>query len=1015
MNSAVLPIKECPTIMKCIINGKKVHFEVDSGAAVSTLTKRDVEKCNLNMIPSTRKLISYSKHVICPEGQTTAMISCEGSKFSHTFLVVNSDVNLLGRDLCRKLHINFTINTNACFTVKNANEAALEEFQAYLSDDFQSNVRDKVSLTVDEDATPMYCRARVVPVRLRSAVADELRRLEESGRITKVYASMWASPTVNVLKSDGTVRICGDFSATVNKFLHVAHSPLPTIEDVISQVGDAKIYAKIDLSNAYLQLCLDEKSKPYTTINTSEGLYMYNHLPFGLSVSSSLFQGFMNKLLDNIPNVIAYQDDILVLSADMSSHVNTLRNVLKTLRGAGIKINSKKSVFFSESVTYLGHVFDQTGVHPNPDKTRAIIEAPRPTDIKQVQAFLGMCNFYSRFIPKFSDVLQPFYKLLKKGEKFSWGSEQQNCFERIKHLFSERGVLKLYNPKHETMLEADSSNYGMAAVLMQRRGPNDPWLPVQFASRTLNNAERNYSNIEREGLSVLFGVEKYRKFLLGSKFIIRNDNMPLKKLFSCNANIPTTCSARLQRWALRLSQYRYEFQYSKGKDNVNSDCLSRLPLPDVSSQCEPYEIIFTINSLDRSIVTCAEVERHTDQDETLLQLKKFIKFGFPSRCAYPELNKFKSFIQQMSILRGCILFKDRVFIPESLRSTVLSAFHENHPGICAMKTMARALIWYPGMDGDISDVVRRCHICQVNQSRPAQKNNVEWPTPSRAWSRVHIDHFFYENKTCFIAVDALSKYIEVELVPSTGVQETIDAMRLIFSRNGLCDVLVSDNHATFLSEEFKNFLKANAVTHITPPPYSPSSNGQGERAVRVVKDLLKKCTAGGSLKSRIAKILFYYRTVPHSVTQVAPSVALNGRKFITVKDKVNPQYCYVPKVENVKRQLKQFAPGDSVLALNFGKGPKWYTGSIVRKLGVNIYDVLVKDLNVIWKRHLNQLLKIPLHYDDDDELPNTEVSTRLSENPRSNNPCSVMERNSQMCDALRRSSRIRKPRDVLSY
>lgn len=987
-----------------------VHFEVDSGASVSTITKRDALKCKLDIEPSNRRLVSYSKHVIHPEGQASTRILCGSLKLTHTFLVVNSEVNLLGRDLCQKLNISFTVNTGTSYTVRAESDCFLREFATYLSDDFQSSVRQKVSLAINDTANPIYRKARVVPVRLREAVAKELRRLEEAGRISKVFSSEWASPTVNVLKSDGTVRICGDFSATLNKVLQPVHSQLPSIDDVIASVGDARIFAKLDLTNAFLQLPLEEKSKPLTTINTSEGLYRYNYLPFGLSVSPGLFQGFINKLLDSIPNVIAYQDDILVLSSNRSNHVEALKLVLKTLRDAGIKINTKKSVFFSDSVTYLGHVFDSRGVHPNPEKIRAIIEAPAPSDLKQVQAFLGMCNFYARFIKNFSGVLQPLYELLKKGVKFSWLERQQNCFEKIKKLFTERDILKFYDSRHQTMLETDASNYGISAVLMQREGTTAPWMPVQFASRTLNSAEKNYSNVEREGLSVLFGVEKFRKFLLGSNFIICNDHLPLRKLFAHNSNIPTTCSARLQRWALRLSQYNYEFRYSKGTDNVNSDCLSRLPLPDVKPQCEPYEIIFNIDSLEKSIITCAEVEKYTDQDENLLQLKKFIKFGFPSKCANPVLNKFRSSVQQMSILRGCILFKDRVYIPEAIRPVVLAAFHENHPGITAMRTMARAIIWYPGLDKDICDLVKQCKVCQSNRSRPAQNNNVEWPTPARAWSRVHIDHFFFEGKTCLIAVDALSKYIEVEIVPGTGVAETIDAMRLIFSRNGLCDFIVSDNATCFLAEDFKKFLLANGIEHITPPPYSPASNGQAERGVRVVKDLLKKQSSADSLRTRLARVLFFYRTVPHSVTQVAPSVALNGRKFISVKDKVNPQYCPVSKSGQKSKLLKQFAPGDSVLALNLRAGPKWYAGTIMQRLGVNVYNVLIKDLNVIWKRHLNQLLIS--HSDVDCGVPVADTQN----NSRDSGATETLPTEAADVPAtLRRSSRVRNPKIIYSY
>ena len=235
-------------------------------------------------------------------------------------------------------------------------------------------------------------------------------------------------------------------------------------------------------------------------------------------------------------------------------------------------------------------------------------------------------------------------------------------------------------------------------------------------------------------------------------------------------------------------------------------------------------------------------------------------------------------------MRGCILYNNRVLIPQSLRKEVLSQFHEGHPGVCAMKSVARSLIWYPGIDTDITQLVASCSTCQVNRAKPPQNRNVEWPTPTSAWSRIHIDHFFYDNKICLIAVDALSRYIECEVVRNTIVEETIDALRVIFSHNGLCDFIVSDNASCFTAEQFSQFLKTNGIKHMTPPPYSPSSNGQAERGVRVIKDLLKKTDSKESFKSRLAKSLFYYRAIPHSVSQIAPSIALNSRKFVTMRD-----------------------------------------------------------------------------------------------------------------------------------
>lgn len=222
----------------------------------------------------------------------------------------------------------------------------------------------------------------------------------------------------------------------------------------------------------------------------------------------------------------------------------------------------------------MGFIFDSSGIHPNMAKIEAIAKAPSPCDLKQLQSFIGLCNFYSRFIDNFATHMAPLYSLLQKDASFTWNDVHHRAFETIKRLFLEGNILQHFNPNYETCIETDSSSYGLGAVLMQRESLYSPWLPVQFASRTLNPAEKNYSQLEKEALSVIFGTDKFCKFLLGAKFLIFNDHKPLHSLFAKFKPIPNSCSARVLRWALKLSQYDYHFEYSKGIDNVQSDCLS---------------------------------------------------------------------------------------------------------------------------------------------------------------------------------------------------------------------------------------------------------------------------------------------------------------------------------------------------------------------------------------------------------------------------------------------------------
>ena len=964
-----LPIGNKPSIISCKINDFDITFEIDSGSFISTLCYEDVIKLGATINNTNCKLKAYGGSQIEVIGETNLEVNYEGVKHEHKFIVVaSSKINLFGRDLCTKFKVKLIFDETD--TINHVKDNVLNKFEQYLSDDFTSNVKTKVHIDVLPGAKPIFQRARPVPIRLKEAVSAELKNLVKSGKITKIYSSEWATPTVNVVKTNNDIRICGDFSGTVNKFLEPVKAPLVSIDEVISQVGGAKFFSKIDLSQAFLQLPLDESSKKFTTINTHEGLFHFNFMCFGLRSSPGIFQSFMLKLLNGIENVIIYQDDLLILTETIEQHEEILNKVLSTLKEGGIKINVKKSEFFIESVQYLGHVFSKNGVKPSPRKVEAILKAPSPTNIKQVQSWVGLCNFFSKFIPKFADVMNPFYVLLKKGANFVWGKSQQDSFEKIKIIFAKDTMLQIYNPKYETVLECDGSGYGIGAVLLQRKSPDHPYKAVEYVSRSLNNAEKQYSNIERECLSVVFGVEKFKKYLLGSTFSILNDQKPLKKLLNNNSGVPSTCSARIQRWYLKLSQFTYNFMYSKGKDNVTSDFLSRMPLPQSVNVHEPYEMVFAIDSLENLSINCDLVKKHTDDDKMLVDLKNVLISGEVIGNDSP-LKMFKNHVSKMSILQGCIMYGARVLIPTTLRSRVMELIHEGHPGIVAMKNIARSLIWFPGIDEKITKFVQMCHDCQMNRALPP-KAHTKWPKPEHPWSRVHIDHFFYKNKIFLIAIDSFSKYIEVEIVKSVSAEHTVNALKLIFSRNGLCNVIVSDNSTSFTGEIFQNFLKKCMICHVTSPPFTPASNGQAERGVQVVKNLLKKCDQNISIENQLMRVLFYYRTTPHNVTNIAPCYALNNRKYITLKDRVNPKFNNMYSKSDNKAK-REFANGDKVYVLNTSSGNKWLSGTIIERIGVNVYNVLVQESGSICKRHCNQLrnryLENPGDNSEENEIP----------------------------------------------
>jgi hypothetical protein len=978
-------------VMKIVVslNNRDVPLELDTGSSISIINEDTLRTIPNHCITASNKVAKdYGNNPIKIIGESRLSVRLNNRVVNHNFIVVdNKHVCLFGRDLCDKFNVKiaFQEGINVHSVAPLDKNSIFNKYSYFLSDSYKSCVKNKITLQVEGESGQMFFKPRSVPFRYRVLVKEELERLEKAGIITRVVSSDIASPIVAVLKSNGSVRICGDFSVTINKFIKRLICPMPTVEFVMSQVGNASVFTKIDLQNAYLQLPLDENSKRFTTINTQEGLFQYNYLPFGTSVSSQIFQSFISNVLTNVKGTIVYQDDILLMSSNETDHIKLLDEVLSRLQSAGVKINHNKCKYFTDKVTYLGYVFSKDGVYPASNKMDAIINCPYPKNVKEVQSFIGLCNYYSRFIKNFSTVFAPLYKLLQKNVQFKWCEEQKQCVDSVKEIFKRCSMLKLFNPSLPTAVEADASPYGIGGVLLQKH--DEMWCPVQFASRSLSKVERSYAQIDKEALSVLFSCNRFREFLLGSKFTIRTDHKPLLKLLGSNELIPTNVSPRMQRWALRLAQFDYEITHIKGVDNLQADCLSRLPLPYTMTCSEPTEMILMVEHFEDTGLSCDAIREAAKKDNVLSSVKEYVINGWPHKV--PAM--FSPYVKrkdEFTIFNDCLLVGNKIVIPDAYKIKVLNCLHEGHPGIPAMKMLARSLCWYPGIDSNIEEYCKSCKTCALNHVKTNVNHQIEWPVPEKKWSRIHIDHFFVDDKICFIVVDALTKYIECEVVQSVGTNNTIEALRAIFARNGIPDAIVSDNATSFVSTEFLEFANSNNIKLFNPPPYTPRGNGLAERSVRTIKNLLNQIKLG-SLKTRLSKCLLYYRTTPLSSTGISPCQALNGREYVTTKHRINPLFVPSSNIRVFNGRASRFKVGDPILAVNYHRGPKWLEGKITKQIGNSTYLVKLDINGIIWKRNADQLLDRKFVSENDRLNDNGSVNDELSKGAPKSVVCEI--------------------------
>ena len=430
-----------PILVTVTADGAELQMEVDTGATSSIISEKTYKKIwstqnSPPLEPARTKLKTYTGEAICVKGVINVRVEINGQKATLPLLVVEGNgPSLLGRDWLQKIQLDWS----KIHPVHSVSQCQLQEILDKHPEVFKNELgqikNTKAKIFVDAEARPRFFRPRPVPYALRHKIEAELDHLEQRGVIEPVQISDWAAPIVPVLKKDGSVRICGDYKVTVNQ---VAKNDTSFAKNR----GHFCIFSwrylllKTGYGPSYQQIPLDDDSKQYVTINTHKGLYRYNRLPFGIASAPSIFQRTMESLFRGIPGVAVYIDDILVTGKTDTEHLENLNLVLKRLKESGIRLKKDKCSFKLPSVEYLGHKVSVAGLQPTDVKVQAIRDAPAPQDVSQLKSFLGLINYYGKFLPNLSSILSPLYRLLQSSTRWSWGPEQKEAFQMVKSMLT---------------------------------------------------------------------------------------------------------------------------------------------------------------------------------------------------------------------------------------------------------------------------------------------------------------------------------------------------------------------------------------------------------------------------------------------------------------------------------------------------------------------------------------------------------------------------------------------------
>lgn len=953
-----------PYYIKVKVDDTWLELEIDTGSRISAINKdcydklfKNKEICKDNLI-----LRSYSGAQIDSLGYISVRVQLQSMVVDHLrlYIIPGGNRPLLGRDWLRALEIS-QININELIEEDRFVSSLRKEFPEVFSEELGTcNRKLQLQLT---DESGVYVRARPVPLALRERVERELERLERDGTIYRVDHSDFGTPIVPVIKSNGDIRICGDYKITINPKLKRDFYPLPRIEELFTNLSNGEEYSKIDLRHAYEQVLLDENSQKYTAITTHVGTFVYRRTPYGLSCVPEKFQKIMEETLRGIPGTVVFLDDICVTGENRQAHLSNLRAVLERLKRAGLTVKLNKCTFLQKNVKYLGFVIDKEGLHPDPGKLEAITAIPVPRDVTQLKSFLGLINYYGRFIPNLSTILHPLHALLKKNTQWYWDSHCDSAFQTAKKALLSKRVLAHYEEGRPLVLSVDSSSYGIGAILVHRY-ENGEERPVSCASRTLCDSEKNFSQLDKEALAIYFGITKHHQFLFGRHFILRTDHKPLTFIFGDKNGIPQTAASRLQRWAARLAGYDFSIEFVRSDQNGPADALSRLPIQRERSPKRLSDQASFIHLLEETLpIGFKQIARVTKKDLVLCKVMKNVMFGWPSSVTGDDEEKaYFARRNDISMDAGCLMYKYRVIIPLELRKAVLRELHEGHVGMNKMKSISRSYVYWPNIDRDIEELCRSCPACLNVRDAPASAPLHPWEFPQHPWLRLHADFADFGGKKFLIVVDAHSKWIEVCEMSSTTASATIKVFRSICARFGLPMTLVTDNGPPFLSDEFQTYCLKNCIKHTTSAPYRPQGNGEAENAVKTVKKVLKRAKfENEDISTALNRFLFQYRNCDHATTGVSPAVALLGHRLRSRLDAIRPDVAVTVREAQEKQRAKstgknqELKVGEPVLARDYSqKGGKWSKGVISEQTGPVSYKVKIGN-DTEWRRHVDQL------------------------------------------------------------
>jgi transposase InsO family protein len=795
---------------------------------------------------------------------------------------------------------------------------------------------------------PIYIRQYRTPYKVQEEVARQVDELIEGG-LVQPSKSPYNFPLLLVPKKPGPdgekkYRLVVDFRR-LNDVTEADAFPLPNINEILDKVGGANYWSTYDLKAGFHQIEVAPEHRHLLAFQGPGAHLEYVRMPFGLKNAPATMQRLMNSVLSGNPEggepmpqlkAFVFMDDIVQYASSVAEMAQNMRSMLELFRLHNLKIQPEKCQLFRQEISFLGHRVTKGKIQPCPEKIEAIGRFPRPKDPKDVKSLLGMVGYYRRFVPNFAHHQEPLTQLTRKDAPFTWTAECERSYHFFKTCLASQPILRQYDPSRPIFLSTDASAYAIGGVLSQpyseaeipapldgEKATGGLDLPVAYASRILNKAERNYSTFERELLGVLWSLEHFHQYTYLNPVVVYTDHKPL-------VSIPRTQlqgSDRLVRWRLRLAAYDYSIQYKPGKENVCADALSRL-VEDRREELRLFylhsgprprsDFIRVARMKARATETfLPETESETDDSDeseheesdtsevnprvfalTRAQQKVLNAQSKPSsdEDAIEEDEEPGQVIEGASSIKPDPLYPLPEFVLDSERQrAIIAEYHDSavggHQGVKRTHDRIKPLFRWPRMVKTIDAYIRSCEKCQKNKNLRKTKMPMAIVTPATSpFDRVYLDIVGGKgslpttgngNRYILTFQDDLSKFSEAIAIPTQDADTVARAfVSKVILRHGTPRSLLTDQGANFLSELFRAVCKLLKIKKLQTTPYHPQTNGALERSHKGLAEYLRSYVNSdqNDWDEWIDYAMFTYNSTPHTVTGFAPFELLYGRK-----------------------------------------------------------------------------------------------------------------------------------------